>query len=64
MDPLMNVVVILMGSSAAAFFWLAYADGRRRPRSVSQAGTASAREDMVGARYPLMPRTIRQTPIN
>ncbi len=63
MDPLSTVVEILLVAFAIAFFWLAWTEGRpaRQGRRVPEVSPSSA--DMGQMRRPLIPHTIRQTPL-
>ena len=63
MDPLIGLFSVLLAASAAMFLWLSVADGRRVAADVMPTGPASALDDLVGARHPLLPHTIRQTPL-
>jgi hypothetical protein len=64
MDPLIWIVGVLLLASASMFFYLSIADGRSTAEGAVQGGPAVALEDLVGARQPLFPRTIRQTPLD
>ena len=61
MDPLIALFSVLLAASASMFFWLSLTDGRE---TVTESGPATALEDLVGARRPLLPHTIRQTPVD
>jgi hypothetical protein len=64
MDPLIGVVTVLLLASASMFFYLSIADGRSSTERADQRGPVVALEDLVGARQPLFPHTIRQTPLD
>lgn len=63
MDLLTGIFTVLLAASASMFFWLSIADGRRTAARVTPTGPALALDDLVGARHPLLPHTIRQTPL-
>jgi hypothetical protein len=64
MDPLIGLFGVLLAASATMFLWLSIADGRHSAASVMPTGRAVALDDLVGARHPLFPHTIRQTPLD
>jgi hypothetical protein len=64
MDPLMALFSILLAASASMFFWLSLNESRQAAAGLSPSGPAVALEDLVGARRPLLPRTIRHTPLD
>jgi hypothetical protein len=61
MEPLILLFSVMLAASASMFFWLSLTDGRHAAGTVTQGGAASALEDLVGARQPLLPHTIKQT---
>jgi hypothetical protein len=63
MDLLIGVVSVLLFTSTLTFFYLSIADGRSVEGAL-QSGPAVALDDLVGARHPLFPHTIRQTPLD
>jgi hypothetical protein len=64
MDQLMALFSILLAASASMFFWLSLNESRQAAASLSPSGPAVALDDLVGVRRPLLPRTIRQTPLD
>jgi hypothetical protein len=64
MDPLIGLFSVLLAASATMFFWLSVEEGRRAAAGFSPTGPAVALDDLVGARHPLLPHTIRQTPLD
>ncbi len=64
MEPLILLFSVLLAASATMFFWLSIADGRGSAAGVERAGPTVALDDLVGARHPLFPHTIRQTPLD
>jgi hypothetical protein len=64
MDPLIGIISVLLLASASTFFYLSIADGRSSAEGAEQRGPVVALEDLVGARQPLFPHTIRQTPLD
>jgi hypothetical protein len=63
MDPLIGLFSILLAASATTFLWLSVFEGRR-VSATAPSGPRLALDDLVGSRYPLLPRTIRQTPLD
>jgi hypothetical protein len=63
MDVLIGVFSVLLAASASMFFLLSIADSRRAAADVTPTGPALALDDLVGARHPMLPHTIRQTPL-
>jgi hypothetical protein len=64
MDLLIGLVSVLLIASASMFFYLSIADGRSSADNVIPTGPKLALDDLVGARHPLFPHTIRQTPLD
>jgi hypothetical protein len=64
MDPLIGLFSVLLAASAAMFFWLSLEESRRSTAMITPSGPALALDDLVGARHPLFPHTIRQTPLD
>ena len=64
MDALIGLFSLMLAASALTFVWLSYVEGRQAHRSSPPSGSALALEDLVGASHPLIPRTIRQTPLD
>jgi hypothetical protein len=64
MDPLMALFSILLAASASMYFWLSLNESRQAVAGLSPSGPAVALDDLVGTRRPLLPRTIRQTPLD
>jgi hypothetical protein len=64
MEPLIGLFSVLLAASATMFFWLTLAEGRRRAVNLVPSASAGALEDLVGASHPLLPHTIRQTPLD
>ena len=64
MDPLIGLVSVLLLVSATTFFWLSIADSRASTDSVVPSGPKVALDDLVGARHPLFPHTIRHTSLD
>jgi hypothetical protein len=62
MDLLIGLFSVLLAASATMFFWLSVVDGRREA-ATAPSGPRLALDDLVGSRHPLLPRTIRQTPL-
>jgi hypothetical protein len=64
MDLIIGLVSVMLLASSVTFFWLSILDGRRSAAAATEHGPAIALQDLVGAHYPLFPRTIRQTPLD
>ena len=64
MDALIGLFSLMLAASALTFLWLSYVEGRQADRSIAPSGSALALEDLVGASHPLIPHTIRQTPLD
>ena len=64
MDLLVALLSVLLFASASMFFWLTIADTRQSAADVVPSGPAVALNDLVGARNPLIPHTIRQTQLD
>jgi hypothetical protein len=64
MDPLIALFSVLLAASAGMFFWLSLTESQRASARLDPSGPALALEDLVGARHPLLPHTIRQTPLD
>ena len=60
----MALVVALMALSAVAFLGFAFMDGRGLPAIAGRPTAVSTTKRRTDARPSLMPRTIRQTPID
>jgi hypothetical protein len=64
MDLLIGLFSVMLAASATMFFWLSLSDSRRVVAGMTPTGSAVALEDLVGAHRPLLPHTIRQTPLD
>jgi hypothetical protein len=64
MELLVGLISVLLAASASMFFVLSIADGRASAESVVPTGPKVALDDLVGARHPLFPHTIRHTPLD
>jgi hypothetical protein len=64
MDALIGLFSLMLAASALTFVWLSYVDGRQNGPSKLPGGSALALDDLVGASHPLIPHTIRQTPLD
>jgi NADH:ubiquinone oxidoreductase subunit H len=64
MEPLILLFSVLLAASATMFLWLSIVDRRASAAVVERAGPSVALDDLVGARHPLFPHTIRQTPLD
>ena len=63
MDPLMVTVEILLIAFGLGFVWLAWTEGRPAHRPFGATAPAHAMPALPQVRRPLIPRTIRQTPL-
>lgn len=61
MDLIVFLVAALLASSVAVYIWLTF-DGL--PRRVLRRSVRPAALGALTGRYPLLPRTIRQTPVD
>ena len=64
MDALIGLFSLMLAASALTFLWLSYVEGRQTATSRAPSGSARALDDLVGASHPLIPHTIRQTPLD
>jgi hypothetical protein len=64
MDSLIGILSVLLLMSASTFLWLSIVDSQRDAAGTEQSGQAAALDDLMGARRPLFPRTIQQTPLD
>ena len=64
MDPLISLFSLMLAASALTFVWLSYVEGRQTATSEAPSGASRALDDLVGASHPLIPHTIRQTPLD
>jgi hypothetical protein len=64
MDALIGLFSLMLAASALTFVWLSYVEGRQTATSRAPSVSARALDDLVGASHPLIPHTIRQTPLD
>jgi hypothetical protein len=64
MDALIGLFSLMLAASALTFVWLSYVEGRQKDPATARSASAIALEDLVGASHPLIPHTIRQTPLD
>ena len=63
MDPLMVTVEILLIAFGVGFIWLAWTEGRPAHQPFGATVAAPAMPALPQVSRPLIPRTIRQTPL-
>jgi hypothetical protein len=64
MDLPIGLLSLLLAASAATYLWLTFEDSHRTAARTTPTGPAIALDDLIGARHPLFPHTIRQTPFD
>ncbi|MGP1674609.1 MAG: hypothetical protein ACTS8Z_05295 [Candidatus Limnocylindrales bacterium] len=63
MDPLSTAVEILLIAFAVGFVWLAWTEGRTAHQPFGATAAAPSIPALPQVYRPLIPRTIRQTPL-
>lgn len=63
MDPLMVTVEILLIAFGLGFVWLAWTERRPAHQPFGATAAAPSTKALPQVRRPLIPRTIRQTPL-
>ena len=64
MDALIGLFSMMLAASALVFVWLSVIEGRQTAMYQAPPASAMALYDLVGGSNPLIPRTIRQTPLD